>query len=70
MQNKIVILCLVCLSSMYSQNTLNGNVVDEQDQPLSGSHIHVGSKTVTADALGKFTLNNVPNGKTKVFVSY
>ena len=70
MQNKIVILFLVCFGSMYSQNTLNGNVIDEQNQPLSGSHVHVGSKTVTADSFGKFMLNNIPNGKTKIFVSY
>ena len=72
MQTKIYIVfcfCLFCTIS-FSQNTVSGKITTLGGIPLSGSHIHIGKKTVSSDAAGNYVIKKLPVGNIKVFVSY
>jgi iron complex outermembrane receptor protein len=72
MQTKIYIVfcfCLFCTIS-FSQNTVSGKITTLGGMPLSGSHIHIGKKTVSSDVSGNYSIKKLPVGNIKVFVSY
>ena len=72
MQTKIYIVfcfCLFCTIS-FAQNTVSGKITTQGGMPLSGSHIHIGKKTVSSDATGNYVIRKLPVGNVKVFVSY
>ncbi|SDG97519.1 iron complex outermembrane recepter protein [Flavobacterium omnivorum] len=72
MQTKIYIVfcfCLFCTLS-FAQNTVSGKITTLGGIPLSGSHIHIGKKTVSSDAAGNYVIKKLPVGNIKVFVSY
>jgi len=54
----------------YSQNTISGKVLSNSQFPLAGSHIHIGQKSVSADASGFYVVSDLPSGKTKIYISY
>ena len=53
-----------------SQNSISGTITDFNNLPLAGSHIHIGSKTVSSSLNGEFMVKNLPSGKTKIYISY
>ena len=61
---------LLCITAAYAQQqiTVNGTVVDENNQPLIGLSVTTESRAIGAvtDVNGRFTLN-VPEGETLVF---
>jgi iron complex outermembrane receptor protein len=72
MQPKIYIFisfCLFCTIG-FSQNTVSGKITTLEGLPLSGSHVHIGTKTVTADVSGNYLIKRLAAGNIKVFVSY
>lgn len=72
MQTKIYIVfcfCLFCTLS-FAQNTVSGKITSQGGTPLSGSHIHIGTKTVSSDVSGNYSIKKLPSGNIKVFVSY
>ncbi|MGO4904804.1 TonB-dependent receptor [Flavobacterium sp. W20_MBD1_R3] len=72
MQTKIYLVfcfCLFCTVS-FSQNTVSGKVTTQEGISLSGSHVHIGTKTVSSDVSGNYLIKRLPSGKVKVFVSY
>jgi len=54
----------------FSQNTISGKITGNSLSPLAGSHIHIGQKTVSADASGSYIVSDLPSGKTKIYISY
>jgi iron complex outermembrane receptor protein len=40
-----------------------------QEEPLSGSHVHIGKKTVSSDVSGNYLIKRLPSGNAKIFVS-
>ena len=50
------------------QVKINGQITDQNRNPIEGCHIHIGNKTVNSDANGAFVINNVSKGKTKVYI--
>lgn len=54
----------------FSQHTISGKVSGNSQLVLAGSHIHIGQKTVSADASGFYSVSDLPSGKTKVYISY
>lgn len=72
MQTKIYIVfcfCLFCTVS-FSQNTVSGKITTEEGTSLSGSHVHIGTKTVSSNVSGDYLIKRLPSGNVKVFVSY
>ncbi len=70
MQKNVFILFLLCFGTIWSQNTISGRITNEENQSLFGAHVHVGKKTTSTDGNGNYWVQNVPNGKAKLFVSY
>ncbi|KAB1156133.1 TonB-dependent receptor [Flavobacterium luteum] len=71
LKKKYLIFCLLLFNVyLFSQNTISGKINNQENIPLEGSHIHIGKKTATSDALGNYIIKNVTNGKVKVHVSY
>jgi iron complex outermembrane receptor protein len=72
MQTKIYFVFCFCLfwTLGFSQNTLSGKITTLEGIPLSGSHIHVGTKTKSSAVSGNYLIKNLPAGNSKVFVSY
>jgi iron complex outermembrane receptor protein len=60
---------LFCTLS-FAQNTVSGKITTQGGIPLSGSHIHIGTKTVSSDVSGNYSIKKLPAGNVKVFVSY
>ena len=61
--------CLFCTLS-FAQNIVRGKITSQGGTPLSGSHIHIGTKTVSSDISGNYSIKKLPAGNVKVFVSY
>jgi iron complex outermembrane receptor protein len=70
MQKLFFVLALLCFVVSNAQNTISGTIVDELNNPLSGSHVHIGKKTDTSDELGNYKVKNTPSGNVKVYISF
>jgi iron complex outermembrane receptor protein len=70
MQKFSLFFCLLCFGILYSQNTISGKIVDENDMALEKSHIHISSKSTNSKKDGSFIIRNIPNGPTKVLITY
>lgn len=65
-------LLFLATSVLYTQNTLNGTIVDQNTKdPLSFATIYLPKleKGTLADTDGRFTLTNIPNGTYSVVIS-
>lgn len=71
MSKKILVFFLFILfcNSLYSQNTISGKVKSQREINFSNIHIHIGQKIINSDASGNYSATNLPNGKTKIFIS-
>lgn len=72
MKNVIYILLLGYLPFMQAQNSVQGNITDENNTPIFGVQIyiellHIGT---TSDKNGYFELNNIPNGNYSIVFHY
>lgn len=71
LKKKYLIFCFLLFSlCLFSQNTISGKIINQENIALEGSHIHIGKKTGTSDAIGNYIIKNVSSGKVKVHVSY
>ena len=57
-----------CFSAI-GQFKISGRVIDQNNNPIEGCHVHIGIKSVNSDASGAFEINNLPLGKTKIYVT-
>ena len=66
-----VVFCffMFCVTG-FSQHTISGKTTNQEQNPLVEVHIHMGSKTVSSDWNGNYSIKNLPKGKTKVHVSH
>ncbi len=69
-KNVFFVFCLLFLNIAFSQNTISGKVVTITNDPLVGSHVHIGSKSVATNLNGDFLIKSLPSGSLKVNVSY
>ena len=72
-RNLILLSAFTLSTLLYSQNKINGFVVDKQSsEKLIGVNIILlgSSNGTTTDINGKFTLTDIPNGKQKILFSY
>ena len=70
---KIIFSLLVMLSALsQAQNTVSGVVKDTKNIPLIGAYIYINElhKTTISDAYGNYSLENLPNGKLNIEVTY
>ena len=72
MQTKIYffICCSFFCAIGFAQNSVSGKITVSGGMPLAGSHVHVGTKTVSSDFSGNYSIKKLPAGNAKVFVSY
>jgi len=73
MQKKISLtffLLMFAYGVQSQQHSIKGKVSTEAMIPVSGSHIHIGKKTVASDDSGNYVITNLPSGKLDVHVSY
>jgi iron complex outermembrane recepter protein len=72
MSKKIfVFFCLIMFGNIvYSQNTISGKITAEGQISTSDIHIHIGQKISSCNASGNYSVNNLPNGVTKIFISH
>lgn len=70
MQKIIFILFALSFGKLWSQNTISGTIMSDENKPLNGAHVHIGAKTTTTDSNGNYSVQKVSNGKTKLFISY
>ena len=70
MQKFFMFFCTFCFGIVYSQNTITGKIVDNNNLPLEKSHIHIATKTTNSLKDGFYSLSNIPNGTVNVYVTY
>jgi iron complex outermembrane recepter protein len=72
MQKKLFIsFCfMMYFVNLFSQNTISGKITNQENQVLEGSHIHIGTKTVSSKTDGIYIVRNLTNGKTTIHVSF
>lgn len=72
--NKYIILFFMAFlcQTVYSQNAIKGRITGQNNEPLIGASIYViqQNKGTISDSKGEFQLNNLPNGKISIQVSY
>ena len=69
LQKLIIIFVLLIINFGYSQYKVSGQILDQNNKPISGCHIHIGSKNATSNSFGEYTLSNIPMGEIKIFIS-
>jgi len=62
---------MICITSSYSQRTISGTVLDNNNEPVIGASIYVKGTTIgtATDLDGKYTVT-VPAGASEIEVSY
>lgn len=70
MQKFIFILFSLCFGASWSQNTISGTIMGDQNKPLVGAHVHIGTKAINTDDNGSYAVQLQRNGKTKLFISF
>lgn len=75
MKKYIIALFVGFISLLQAQNTVSGTITNAKNQPISGVSISAPElhKGTTTDQFGKYFLNNLPNGTTRltfVFVGF
>ena len=65
-------LLLVSYHTTMAQNTIKGNVTDENQSPVLGADIYIEQLHIgtTSDESGQFELDNIPNGTHKLSISF
>ncbi|MGB5320910.1 TonB-dependent receptor [Lutimonas sp.] len=65
-------LLLVSYHTTIAQNTIKGNVTDENQSPVLGADIYIEQLHIgtTSDESGQFELDNIPNGTHKLSISF
>ncbi len=61
-------LLLICNCAL-CQYKISGKILGENNKPLEGCHIHIGTKTVSSNSLGEYVINNLPSGTIEIFIS-
>ena len=70
MQKHLFVICfLFCSAIVFSQNTIAGKIINENNYAVSDCHVHIGSKTTSSNAEGYYKITNLPFGRVKVSVS-
>jgi iron complex outermembrane receptor protein len=72
MQKKYYFICffLMFCGYSFSQNTISGTIFNPEKLPLVDAHIHIGSRKVSSDASGFYSMSKVPSKTIKIHVSY
>jgi len=70
----IFIICVLVLSYQFSiaQNSIKGKISDSENKPLTGATIFLPelNKSTISNQNGEYIINNLPNGKIKIQVSF
>ena len=58
--------------SVLAQNSISGNILDENGEPAIGTTITIKGTTIgtTADIFGNYQINNIPTGVHKLIISF
>ena len=71
---KIIFFLLIGFTGIFAvaQNTLSGTIIDNSGFPVMGASVSIDGTIIgtLTDSKGKFRLNNVAEGKTKLLISY
>lgn len=69
MQQKIFGVCfLFCVGFCFSQNSISGKIYNVDFSPIAGCHVHIGSKSVSSNSKGEYSIKNLPFGMLKTYV--
>ncbi len=68
----LVFFVLFLFMKVNAQNKVNGKVTDEKNEPLIGASVYLPelNKGTITNQFGEYSINNIPNGKTKVQFSF
>jgi iron complex outermembrane receptor protein len=70
MQQKFFgVCCLFCFVFGFSQNSISGKIYSIDSSPISGCHVHIGSKSVSSNSDGAYNIKNLPFGLLKINIS-
>ncbi len=53
----------------FGQFKINGQILDENNRPIQGCHIHLGNKNTISDNNGFYEFNSISKGKIKMYIS-
>ena len=66
LKKKYLVFCGLLFSvCIFSQNTISGKITNQENEALEGSHIHIGKKTGTTDALGHYFIKTTLRNEAK-----
>lgn len=69
MQQKIFSVCFVfCVGFCFSQNSISGKIYNIDSSPITGCHVHIGSKSVSSNSKGEYSIKNLPYGMLKIYI--
>ena len=69
MQQKLFAVCfLLYLGFCFSQNSISGKIYTSDLVPISGCHIHIGSRSASSNSKGDFFLKDVASNNQKVSI--
>jgi iron complex outermembrane recepter protein len=70
MLQKLLLLVLLCICfCTNAQFKISGQILDQNNKPLEGCHVHIKNKNINTDAFGNYSIENLSKGNIKIFVS-
>lgn len=70
LQFVLLLFTIFPITTFAQQISLEGRVVDEQDKPLLGAHVHINNRFVLAEENGNYRIGNLKEGEHRINVSY
>lgn len=70
LQFVLLLFTIFPITTFAQQISLEGKVVNEQDKPLLGAHVHINNRFVLAGEDGNYRIGNLKEGEHRINVSY
>ena len=70
MKALLIIMCSFIFLNNYSQQNLNGIILNQNNTPLPGAHIHTKNANSVSDQEGFFILKNLRENPVRLYISY
>ena len=68
-RNIFAVFSFLFIGICFGQNSISGKIISTENLPVVGSHIHIGSKSVSSNLDGEYTIKKLPFGLLKINIS-
>jgi iron complex outermembrane recepter protein len=69
LQKLIICFVMIVCNMSFGQYKISGQILDENNKPIEGCHIHIGTKNTVSNTDGEYMIDNLSKSKLKIYIS-